>query len=89
LDRTKQLFEHRPIDLLFIDGDHTFDGVKRDWEMYSPLVRSGGMIVFHDIAGNYEDTQVKKLWDSVKSDFKYHEYAFDQNGYYGIGILYK
>lgn len=89
LNRTKQLFDHRPIDLLFMDGDHTFDGVKSDWEMYSPLVRSGGMIVFHDVAGNYEDTQVKRFWDSVKVGFKHREYIFGQDGHYGIGILYK
>lgn len=88
-EKARQLFDGKPIDLLFIDGDHTFEGVKRDWEMYSQLVRPGGMIVFHDIAGNYDDTQVKKLWDSIRTGFKHREYIFDQNGYYGIGILYK
>src|ERR1700739_2790496 len=62
---------------------------KKDWEMYSQLVRPGGMIVFHDIASNYDDTQVKKLWDSIKSDYKYNEYAVHPNGLYGIGVLSK
>ena len=39
----------RPVDMMFIDGDHTYDGVKADYEMYSPLVRPGGLIGFHDI----------------------------------------
>lgn len=43
------LLAGRPIDLLFIDGDHTYDGVKADYEMYGPLVRSGGVIAFHDV----------------------------------------
>jgi predicted O-methyltransferase YrrM len=89
LDKTKELFGGKPVDLLFIDGDHTYEGVKKDWEMYSPLVRQGGMIAFHDIAGNYEDTQVKRLWDSLKPEFKHREHAVDSNGYYGIGILFK
>jgi predicted O-methyltransferase YrrM len=38
-----------PLDFLFVDGDHTYDGVRRDYEMYSALVRSGGLIAFHDI----------------------------------------
>jgi predicted O-methyltransferase YrrM len=89
LDKTKKLFGGKPVDLLFIDGDHTFEGVKMDWEMYSPLVRPGGMVAFHDIAGNYDDTQVKRLWDSIKSGFKHNEYALDPTGYYGIGVLTK
>lgn len=84
---TKQLFGCTLVDLLFIDGDHTYEGVKKDWEMYSPLVRPGGMVVFHDVAGNYEDTQVKRLWDSIKRNFQHREYVTDPGGYYGIGIL--
>ncbi len=37
-----------PIDLLFIDGDHSYEGVRRDWELFSPHVRPFGVIVFHD-----------------------------------------
>ncbi|HTW45080.1 MAG TPA: class I SAM-dependent methyltransferase [Acidobacteriaceae bacterium] len=88
-EKAKQLFGEKPVDLLFIDGDHTYEGVKRDWEMYSQLVRAGGLIVFHDIAGNYDDTQVKRLWDSIKSDYKYREYAVHPDGLYGIGVLVK
>ncbi|MGB7434412.1 MAG: class I SAM-dependent methyltransferase, partial [Candidatus Acidiferrum sp.] len=66
LEETKRLLANRPIDLLFIDGDHTYDGVKQDWQLYSPLVRPAGLIVFHDIAGAYADTNVKTFWDSIK-----------------------
>lgn len=38
----------RPIDLLFIDGDHSYAGVKRDWELFSPHLRPFGVAVFHD-----------------------------------------
>jgi predicted O-methyltransferase YrrM len=37
-----------PIDLLFIDGDHSYAGVKRDWELFSPHVSTFGLVVFHD-----------------------------------------
>jgi len=40
----------RQIDLLFIDGDHTYEGVKRDWELFNPHVRPFGIVVFHDTA---------------------------------------
>jgi predicted O-methyltransferase YrrM len=38
-----------PVDMLFIDGDHSLDGVTADVDDYGKLVRSGGWIVFHDI----------------------------------------
>jgi predicted O-methyltransferase YrrM len=89
LDEARRLLFGRPLDLLFIDGDHTFEGAKKDWEMYAPLVRSGGLVVFHDVAGNYEDTQVKALWDSIKSGYTHREYMVHPNGLYGIGVLEK
>jgi predicted O-methyltransferase YrrM len=48
-----------PIDLLFIDGDHSYDGVKHDWELFSPFVRQFGSVIFHDT-----------LWD-LRPDPKY------------------
>lgn len=39
-----------PVDLLFIDGDHTYEAVRRDWTLYRDLVRPGGIIAFHDSA---------------------------------------
>jgi predicted O-methyltransferase YrrM len=74
---------------LFIDGDHTFEGVKKDWEMYSPLVRPGGLIVFHDVAGNYGETQVKAFWDTIKTSYSHREYMAHPEGLYGIGVLQK
>lgn len=38
----------RSIDLLFIDGDHSQAGAATDWDMYSPLVKPGGVVVFDD-----------------------------------------
>ncbi len=89
LEETKRLLGGQPIDLLFIDGDHTFDGVKKDWEMYAPLVRMGGLIVFHDVAGNYKETRVKAFWDTIKTGYSYREYMAHPDGQYGIGVLEK
>jgi cephalosporin hydroxylase len=43
------LLQDEPLDFLFLDGDHTLAGVSLDYQMYAPLVRSGGWIGFHDI----------------------------------------
>jgi predicted O-methyltransferase YrrM len=62
------------IDCLYIDGDHTYGGVRRDYEMYAPLVRRGGLIAFHDISPilpgqiNTEDIRVKRFWDEIKDE---------------------
>ena len=39
------------INLLFIDGDHSYKGVKNDIKKFSPFVKSGGYIIFHDVIG--------------------------------------
>jgi len=36
------------LDVLFIDGDHSYEGVLADWLLYSPLVKTGGIVAFHD-----------------------------------------
>jgi predicted O-methyltransferase YrrM len=47
LDKVKALLP--VVDFLFIDGDHAYESVSSDFRMYSPLVRSGGLVGFHDI----------------------------------------
>lgn len=37
-----------PVDLVFIDGDHALESCREDWELFSPWVRPGGVVVFHD-----------------------------------------
>lgn len=36
------------IDLLFIDGDHSYEGVKKDWDLYSPILQPNSIVIFHD-----------------------------------------
>jgi predicted O-methyltransferase YrrM len=40
----------RPIELLFIDGDHSYEGVRRDAELWLPRLMDGGTVMFHDVA---------------------------------------
>jgi predicted O-methyltransferase YrrM len=41
---------HGPIELLFIDGDHSYEGVRRDAELWLPRLMNGGTVMFHDVA---------------------------------------
>lgn len=83
----KALLGERKVDFLFIDGDHTYEGVKQDWELYSPLVRPGGLVAFHDIAKSYDDTQVARFWNELKPSVDAHEFAFHPEKIYGIGVV--
>ncbi len=59
------------VDFLFIDGDHTYQGVKKDFEMYAPLVKSGGIIAFHDAALKDNPlVEVYKFWEEIAGKYK-------------------
>ena len=79
----------RPVDLLFIDGDHSPEGVEADFRMYSPLVRAGGLVAFHDIVpGPAEHVGgVPEFWRRIRGRDS-HELVADwgQRGC-GIGVL--
>lgn len=89
VDRLTGLLEGSPVDVLFIDGDHTYQGVKSDFEMFSPLVRPGGVIGFHDICDhpNVAACKVKAFWDSLVWDGDREEIVTDPPIWGGIGVL--
>ena len=39
---------NKKIDFLFIDGDHSYESCKQDWNLYSPLLKNNALIAFHD-----------------------------------------
>ena len=79
------------LDLLFIDGDHTYEGVRSDFEMYSPMVRAGGMVGFHDILDHNPDSgcEVSTYWNEIKDDYEHVELAVAPYRWGGIGVLWK
>ena len=46
------------IDFLFIDGDHSYEGVKLDFDLYSTILSDNGVIMIHDTDGDYEETMI-------------------------------
>jgi predicted O-methyltransferase YrrM len=66
--RVQQLLGGQAIDFLFIDGDHTYAGVKRDFELYSPLVAKDGLIALHDIVSRADEPRIEvwKFWQELK-----------------------
>jgi predicted O-methyltransferase YrrM len=80
-ERVLRILEGEPLDLLFVDGDHSYAGVQRDFEMYAPLVRSGGIVAFHDIVVHKPDTecQVVKFWSEIKHHYRHREIIEELN----------
>lgn len=72
-EETKSTLENQlsgdELDLLFIDGDHQYEGVKSDFEMYSSYVRDGGIIAFHDINHPAEHIEVGEYWEEIRDDY--------------------
>jgi len=82
----EHLFKSEKIDFLFIDADHTYEGAKKDFELYSQLVRKGGTIALHDIKAYEQGCGVYKLWNELKRKYKTSEIV-DKENPYGIGIV--
>lgn len=77
------------VDLLFIDGDHAYRGVKADFEDYVGFVRAGGAVAFHDINDTalHRDrgVQVAAFWRELAV---FHQYRFSIGEEWGgIGAI--
>lgn len=77
------------IDWLFIDGDHSKEGVKSDYNNYFPLVSENGYCIFHDIFG---ENGVSEFWNELKEklDGRFPIIEICHSRYnLGIGIIQK
>ena len=90
LEKIEGILGRQKLDFLFIDGDHTYEGVMRDFEMYSSLVRKGGIIAFHDIVPGPPKNvgAVPQFWHQICGNYKFLEIVRDWNqGGFGIGVI--
>jgi predicted O-methyltransferase YrrM len=69
-----------PYDFVFIDGDHSYEGVWADWMNYRDM---GKVIGFHDIA--YEPREVKKLWAELQQGYQTQQCIRSRMG---LGLVY-
>lgn len=94
LTEVRGVFGGEPVDFAFIDGDHTYPGVKADFLEYGPLVRPGGLIAFHDIllSPRSPAKEVHLLWDQIKREHETWEFIDpdarrEGHRIIGIGLL--
>lgn len=99
VEKVARIIGDTPVDLLYIDGDHTYEGVKKDFELYKKFCGPDTVAVFHDIIPDHGVTkgieteawtgEVYKFWAELKASYRHEEIVedHDQNGF-GIGVIY-
>ena len=93
----ERLFGGQKLDFLFIDGDHSYEGVRSDFDRYKSLVRPGGIIAFHDIAAPHPDRpltngndsgDVPRFWTELTAERPGQAIVDPQgHGCFGIGLI--
>jgi predicted O-methyltransferase YrrM len=74
----------RGLDFLFIDADHSYEAVRADWETYSPLVKNGGLVGFHDV----NNPTVGQFFAELQAaDYRWDRVTDPEDTVVGIGVI--
>ncbi len=82
-DEAQGSFEDGSIDLLHIDGLHTYEAVKHDYEFWRPKVSERGVIILHDTMPRKRGFGVYKLWEEIEAECLCFNLPFSN----GLGIV--
>ena len=91
-EKVRQVLAGRQIDFLFIDGDHSYNGVKADFESYQKLVAATGLIAMHDVSfvPGHPSIEVPKFWSELANEKSERtEFVATRGTTPGIGVICK
>ncbi|MHB8368060.1 MAG: class I SAM-dependent methyltransferase [Leptospirales bacterium] len=83
-DEALPLIPDRSIDLLHIDGLHTYEVARHDFESFSPKLSDSAIVLFHDTAVREKDFGVWRLWEELAPRFKSLNFSHSS----GLGVLF-
>lgn len=82
-------FAKTEYDYIYLDGDHSYEGVKSDFNLFWPKLSKNGFLSIHDIASQNKDGNIygtRDFWSELKKDKKI---AFEFNQDPGLGVIQK
>lgn len=83
VNRVNELLDGKKIDFLFIDGDHTYEGVKGDFEIYKQFLADDAIVGFHDVIDSgfhrNENCFVSKFWNELKEQYEHKEFIYTEH----------